>query len=334
LDIFSVSDGVQIGFTVVTAVCMGVCGLFMIAIFWYRAHAVIRASSPLFCELILIGALLSYSSIFALVQNPISTTSCVVAPWLAHLGFSTAFGCLFAKTFRINRILNQAKLKVIILLASDLLYRVGVFQFLVAIYLVVWTAVDIPTPTAEVVGSIQYLVCDGKQSYWPNLILFVEGFSLLYGVKECYAARNNPTLFNESKWIALALYNTTVLGGISLILIKAILPTPDVALIFTAAGILIVTTVIISVLFVPKFHSVYTDVEGKNVHLSFNAGGSRVGGAGDSPQDTATPSHTKSAVDEREREVNRKTTLTGVTTPGPIPLSPVSSPTQNNNNSK
>ena len=73
-------------------------------------HEVIKASSPVFCHIILAGGDI------AVVMCGLSALSnelqCRLVPSLTAIAFSTIFGALLAKTWRIHKIFNSEGLKI------------------------------------------------------------------------------------------------------------------------------------------------------------------------------------------------------------------------------
>ncbi|CDQ98242.1 unnamed protein product [Oncorhynchus mykiss] len=74
-------------------------------------------SSPYMNNLIILGGMLSYSSIFlfgldgALVSDKEFEALCTVRTWILIVGYTTAFGAMFAKTWRVHAIFKNVKMK-------------------------------------------------------------------------------------------------------------------------------------------------------------------------------------------------------------------------------
>jgi gamma-aminobutyric acid type B receptor len=83
-----------------------------ICVLAYRRNPVISHSSSLFLSYILIGTLISYSSIFTISPNNVSVATCTLAPLLLGIGFIMTFGSLFAKVWRIWSLYNNKSLTV------------------------------------------------------------------------------------------------------------------------------------------------------------------------------------------------------------------------------
>lgn len=95
---------------------LGFCGIMMaMSIAWaawtfrHRGQRVVRASQPFFLLMLCIGTFMIASSIIPTsFQEPISirtlNAGCMLFPWLACIGFVTAFSALFTKNRRINNV--------------------------------------------------------------------------------------------------------------------------------------------------------------------------------------------------------------------------------------
>jgi len=91
----------------------------VVCIFWtnyYKEHHIVRKSQPIFLTLVYLGCCIMCLSIFSLSVEagyPSSSTklvdvACMTSPWLLVIGFAIAFSALFAKVWRIRKVLNNA----------------------------------------------------------------------------------------------------------------------------------------------------------------------------------------------------------------------------------
>lgn len=95
---------------------LGFCAIMMVmSIGWgvwtyvNRKQRCVRVSQPFFLTMLCIGTLMIASAIIpASFQEPMSlrtlNAGCMLFPWLACLGFVTAFSALFTKSHRINKV--------------------------------------------------------------------------------------------------------------------------------------------------------------------------------------------------------------------------------------
>jgi len=83
-----------------TAVCIVLCAVLLALLLANHRAPVIRAATPSFCAVSIVGA------VFMLASNFFSTlvvddAQCAAAAWLLTIGFTLTFAALFIKTFRI-----------------------------------------------------------------------------------------------------------------------------------------------------------------------------------------------------------------------------------------
>jgi hypothetical protein len=244
-----------------TVALMVVLGIFIIialivayVVFRTRNQMVIKTASPIFLILILFGGMMMYACGIMLVAYPPSSALCAVIPYLGHLAFALAYGSLLAKTYRVGRIFTSDVLTVLRITNKDLLGVVGAFCAAVIAYLAIWSASDAPHRQL-IVGDdhLEYIVCQSDHSAWSWVIYLFEALVLGWGMMLCFKNRHIPTLFNESQWIALGIYNLALVGGIVILLDRAKLVTrPDSLMLLQVIGMLIATTGTLALVFVPK----------------------------------------------------------------------------------
>lgn len=98
-------------------------------------HRYIKMSSPYLNNLIIIGCILTYTSVIFLGLDSSLTSVqtfpyiCAARAWLLMAGFSLAFGAMFSKTWRVHSIFTDVKLnkKVILFSFFFLKYHSNIF---------------------------------------------------------------------------------------------------------------------------------------------------------------------------------------------------------------
>ncbi|KAM7319728.1 hypothetical protein ACRRTK_021411 [Alexandromys fortis] len=112
-------------------------------------------SSPYMNNLIILGGMLSYASIFlfgldgSFVSEKTFETLCTVRTWILTVGYTTAFGAMFAKTWRVHAIFKNVKMKKKIIKDQKLLVIVGGMLLIDLCILICWQAVDPLRRTVE-----------------------------------------------------------------------------------------------------------------------------------------------------------------------------------------
>ncbi|XP_059698539.1 gamma-aminobutyric acid type B receptor subunit 2-like [Haemorhous mexicanus] len=120
-----------------------------------RNQKLIKMSSPYMNNLIILGGMLSYASIFlfgldgSFVSEKTFETLCTVRTWILTVGYTTAFGAMFAKTWRVHAIFKNVKMKKKIIKDQKLLGIVGGMLLIDLCILICWQVVDPLRRTVE-----------------------------------------------------------------------------------------------------------------------------------------------------------------------------------------
>eukprot|EP01104_Vermistella_antarctica_P000200 TRINITY_DN1022_c0_g8_i1.p1 TRINITY_DN1022_c0_g8~~TRINITY_DN1022_c0_g8_i1.p1 ORF type:complete len:1344 (-),score=399.97 TRINITY_DN1022_c0_g8_i1:98-4129(-) len=251
-------------------------------VFFWRSYAVIYFASWRFCVLMWFGCCLGLIGLYWWIIQPPRDWMCYLRIWFPPLAFSLVFGALTAKTWRINKLFNNKKFKVVRIDNMEVLKVVCVMMVVPIILCAVWTGVGNPEVDYVDVGNEDQ--SHFKQCSYDHFWIFM---GLLYGYcgiilgGNCYMAfrvRNVSFVFNESKEIICAVYSTTILAFICLPLVHAFRDQPQAAQAITVCGAWAAIVFFLVSLFGMKF---YTVLSGKGVHFSqVNASGYRQGGDG------------------------------------------------------
>ncbi|RXM35656.1 hypothetical protein EOD39_3960 [Acipenser ruthenus] len=137
-----------------------ILGMFMAGAFLFfniknRNHKLIKMSSPYMNNLIILGGMLSYTSIFlfgldgSFVSDKVFETLCTVRTWILTVGYTTAFGAMFAKTWRVHAIFKNVKMKKKIIKDQKLMIIVGGMLLIDLCILICWQIVDPLKRTVE-----------------------------------------------------------------------------------------------------------------------------------------------------------------------------------------
>ncbi|XP_077983046.1 putative G-protein coupled receptor CG31760 [Glandiceps talaboti] len=245
---------VRLAIVVVNPVPMLLLFAFAAYTFKFRENKVIKAASPGLLYVILIGAFILYSGIIVEYFQPNDVT-CMLLPWVRHLGFTLAYGALLFKTWRITIIFRVRSAKPVRIKDTQLYVKIGLVAAVFSLYLGVWSAVS--RVVAEVRyndDDLKYRVCtfDG----WHYGGMGLELALLIWGVYLCIRVRKAPSQFNESKYISLAIYNETLLSLFSLVL-KVVLQNTswtDILYVVSFVRIQLTVTVMVILLFASKVH--------------------------------------------------------------------------------
>lgn len=190
-----------------------------------------------------------------------ANAACMSYPWLLALGFSLTFSALFTKTYRIVKIMENARrFKRIKLTASDVMKPMVVLLLINIIILLVWSIIDPITHETIVVeqdpfgrSTNTYGVCSSQHQTIFICVLGVINLGiLLFAVLQAYRARNISTELQESTYIFQAMALCLLVSFIAIPVI--IIARENVsAYYFVSLGLLfVICSSILLLIFVPK----------------------------------------------------------------------------------
>ncbi|KAJ3106384.1 hypothetical protein HDU97_006369 [Phlyctochytrium planicorne] len=228
----------------------------------YLKQKIFKASSPVFLALILVGANISFISIYLLSQYPMTSSSCITYGWLKYLGFAVVFGSLIVKTYRIFVIFTTKKKGKQNLSDGVLMSYFMVLLAIWVIILLIWTIVPSQRPFLDsdvryklddfgAVASVEVMpYCNFTSFNYVCLAAMV--ITLAVGVFLTYAVRDTPGAFNESQWMAYAIYNWVVIGIVLNAIANFAVSNPDIIFVMEALTVIITQTGVCILMIVPK----------------------------------------------------------------------------------
>jgi gamma-aminobutyric acid type B receptor len=210
--------------------------------------------------------------------------ACMASPWLYSLGFVITFSALFAKTYRIAKIFNNKSMQRIKIKTKDLFGAVGILAVLDGTLLAAWqvssplqwqrgrTQIDSFNRTLETLGvctDVPLGMTSAPSSTDSNTFLAVIACLhvglLMYGNYLTYTARNLPTTFQESKWIALAMGSMLQLFMMGVPIVYAVANDPTARGLVMTSVIFLNNLVLIGAVMFPKLHAYYALGDGKGM---------------------------------------------------------------------
>ncbi|OZJ02979.1 hypothetical protein BZG36_03141 [Bifiguratus adelaidae] len=211
---------------ILSGICMTLSLAAMIVVIWYRKVKVIRASSPLFLCLELLGLTIAFSIPLFSLNFP-STAICIVREFLFPIAFILVIGNIVAKNFRIYRIFNNVfATKRAYLSDAYLLKMLAVLLIIslvpITVFMVVWPH----NPTVIALSPTSYCyVCWTSRDLSPSGIglaysdlwtIIVDGVLLLMAVVLGFKTKNVGAKWSEAKEIAFITYIILIASLISL----------------------------------------------------------------------------------------------------------------------
>ncbi|KAK3846161.1 MAG: hypothetical protein J3R72DRAFT_516456 [Linnemannia gamsii] len=224
----------------------------------FRDNIVIKAASPTFCLCELLGIMLVM--IWCTLHIGIPTEAlCIAQSFVLPIGVTLLAGSLTIKNYRIYRIFNSMTVMNQAFQTRLLLRWMALALFLCLVPMIVEMIVDPPKPHVINIRSIQWTRCHGvkTQVWWSISASIIPAILIIFGVFLAFKTRNVVFLWNEAKQISLVLYNVfffTIIIVISLFFpIEIYLATFYISIV----GIFFVALLALTVLFLPKFWSIW-----------------------------------------------------------------------------
>ncbi|XP_071114745.1 gamma-aminobutyric acid type B receptor subunit 1-like [Haliotis cracherodii] len=236
---------------------------FLIFNIYNRKVKFIKLSSPRINNIILIGCILTYVAVFISALEP--SVACKGRRYPAILGWSLIFGALFSKTWRVHLIFTNVKLQKKVLKDSHLFLMVASLTLFNLVLLVSWSVFDplyirwdeIYVESRE--GGdvrLRYMgaICESSYIRYFDAVLFsVQGILLMLGAFLAWETKKvKVEALNDSKNIAVCIYNSAVLGILHIIITATMTLRPNLEYGITAAISFITATAVQCIIFVPK----------------------------------------------------------------------------------
>ncbi|XP_063042041.1 gamma-aminobutyric acid type B receptor subunit 2 [Engraulis encrasicolus] len=277
--------------SVITCLGISMAGAFLFFNIKNRNHRLIKMSSPYMNNLIILGGMLSYTSIFlfgldgSFVSDKVFETLCTVRTWILIVGYTTAFGAMFAKTWRVHAIFKNVKMKKKIIKDQKLMFIVGGMLLIDLCILVCWQIVDPlkrtveeyslePDPQGRDIAIRPFLEhCENTHmTIWLGIVYAYKGLLMLFGCFLAWETRNvSIPALNDSKYIGMSVYNVGIMCIIGAAVSFLTRDQPNVQFCIVALVIIFCSTITLCLVFVPKFITMRTnpDAATQNRRLKF-----------------------------------------------------------------
>uniref|UniRef100_A0A8C6X1J6 Gamma-aminobutyric acid type B receptor subunit 2 n=2 Tax=Elapidae TaxID=8602 RepID=A0A8C6X1J6_NAJNA len=256
-----------------------------------RNQKLIKMSSPYMNNLIILGGMLSYASIFlfgldgSFVSEKTFETLCTIRTWILTVGYTTAFGAMFAKTWRVHAIFKNVKMKKKIIKDQKLMVIVGGMLLIDLCILICWQVVDPlrrtvekynmePDPAGRDISILPILEhCENTHmTIWLGIVYAYKGLLMLFGCFLAWETRNvSIPALNDSKYIGMSVYNVGIMCIIGAAVSFLTRDQPNVQFCIVALVIIFCSTITLCLVFVPKLITLRTnpDAATRNRGLQF-----------------------------------------------------------------
>jgi hypothetical protein len=275
-----------------------------------RSNRVVRAAQPVFLQQLILG-----SGVFALAIIPLSlddasgmspsqlNSCCMAVPWLVSAGHMLSYCAMFAKLWRVNKVLQFTRRKITV---TQVLWPVAALFGAAVLVLGLWTGLDPLVWTREVLdpytgATVGYCQSNDLWAFAAPLAVLMFIPTVLTGIM-AWKTKDVDAAYSDSAWI------------FTLIMLQAelyLVAVPVIAILRTASNsgfyvgfVLFLAIFPLSTLLLiiaPKVYAYRQDVTGQSSGSNAKRGarqGVRISGLNDSH---ATTSNVQRAVSSEER---------------------------------
>jgi len=286
----------------------------------YRKHRILRASQPMFMQLICLGVFIMALTIIPLsIDDSIASPegcsiACMAIPWLIAIGFSMTFTALLGKLWRIHKVMYAAQtMQRVVVLERDVLKPIGIVLTLNLLLLLCWTFIDPVIWHREMIdgdptNTYGYCESEGKPYIvFISLLVLLNFCAIALACERAYRARKmGDDSYTESRWVGVACLSwiQVLLIGIPVLLLTR--HTPVAAYFVEVAIVFLVCVSMLLFMFLPKMRlmSKPPSVPQSSVRAgspgSFGNGAGAERGAGNSAGDLSRESMLKRRINELE----------------------------------
>ncbi|XP_018573120.1 gamma-aminobutyric acid type B receptor subunit 2 [Anoplophora glabripennis] len=256
---------------------LAVCGIIMAIVFLafnikYRNQRYIKMSSPQLNNLIIIGCMLTYTSIIFLgLDSGLSSIDafpyiCTARAWSLMAGFSLAFGAMFSKTWRVHSIFTDVKLNKKVIKDYQLFMVVGVLLFIDLVIMTTWQVADpfyrdtkqmerYPHPSNEdiiIIPENEYCASE-HQTIFVGCIYAYKGLLMIFGAFLAWETRHvSIPALNDSRHVGLSVYNVAIMCICGAAVALVLVDHQDAMFLIIGVFVMFCTTATLWLVFVPK----------------------------------------------------------------------------------
>ncbi|KAL5007636.1 hypothetical protein ScPMuIL_016442 [Solemya velum] len=248
-----------------TGILLGICLLLFNIV--YRNSKNVKMSSPNINNLLLIGCMLTYCTVFLQSFDKKTVIAfCKARTYCFCLGFAMSFGSLFSKTWRVYRIFANKTQQGMKIKDTQLLGLVLGMLLVDTIILVLQELIDpmsirehqLPTELHAEDNDVEihpyFLECTSRNGfYFESTLYIIQGVLLAFGSFLAWETRKvHIDALNDSYQIGVCIYNVVVLSALGVALSFALDAQVELIYGFISGFIILGTTLTQLIVFVPK----------------------------------------------------------------------------------
>lgn len=244
---------------------------------YYRSKKIMRYAQVKFLYLLLCGVLFVAIGAVTYSLQP-SKATCVASQWFILLGYSLELVPLLVKVAAINKLFQEAaKMKRVTIDLKWLFMLVGALMSIVAIFLIIWTALDPPSSQEERIlttekndkGGLVVATscsCASTSFVWQIIVIVYQMLLIVCATVLAFQSRNIRQDFNESGQLAFVIYSHFVFVALrTLLWIFSSSMASTVAAAIMSFLLSIDSLVMLGIYFVPKFWAAKNGTSNQNI---------------------------------------------------------------------
>ncbi|XP_022240453.1 gamma-aminobutyric acid type B receptor subunit 2-like [Limulus polyphemus] len=246
--------------------------VFLVVNIRYRNQRNIKMSSPYLNNLIIVGCMLTYTSVILLGMDSGLTSEknfpyiCAGRAWVLMSGFTLAFGSMFSKTWRVHAIFTDIKLNKKAIKDYKLFMVVGVLMMIDVAILTTWQIIDPfyrrtslgpPMPSTKkkdvvIIPEMEFCQSE-KMTIFLGSTYAYKGLLMAFGCFLAWETRHvSIPALNDSKYVGMSVYNVVIMCVIGAAISFVLRDKQDAAFVIISVFIIFCSTTTLCLVFVPK----------------------------------------------------------------------------------
>ncbi|CAG0886915.1 unnamed protein product [Darwinula stevensoni] len=269
----TVSLGLLITVSIVSLLGILAAITLMVFLYNFRTKRLVRQSQPVCHLLTLLGVCACLLGICLLgldgrlVPPHLLSLVCKARAWLLSIGFSLAYGAMFAKIWSVHLLATKAKAQGTKPQSGPHHPWMMVVFFLVVdgAILIAWEVVDplerkmesfpaVSSPQEDVEIRPELEHCRSvNNEIWLGIMYAYKGLLLIFGLFLSYETRSvKLKMINDSRYVGMAIYNVVVLCVITAPVSVVIASQPDASFAFVSSAVIFCCLLSMGLIFIPK----------------------------------------------------------------------------------
>ncbi|KAJ3335389.1 Transcription factor unc-86, partial [Kappamyces sp. JEL0680] len=180
----------------------------------YRGLKIIKQSAFIVGIAMQLCIFVCFFQLILMIGIP-TTTICILDSIIIPLTFSFYYGMLFTKSYRLYTIFNSGTVLGKVWTDPIVIMYGAAWSSPCVLILIVWNAIDYPKPSVHQLSFGDYSwTCSSSsasiQSIMYSLLIAYNGLILAFNLLMAFRNRNMTSRYNETKSIAMSIYNVTM----------------------------------------------------------------------------------------------------------------------------